>query len=742
MKSKMPRLIDDKRRENRCMVAFGIAMAAVVSYFAYGVWMRQFTDRREKLSSVISEGQTEMAKLLAEVDACADRRIQEALNSLGDMGAFRVDGREVRALDLDTTIYVADDQNRAERLKSESAAVAVQWGRATRDLSVATNVAVAAVDGLRQALSSSKSEAARIAASNLGQCLGELKVLQAQFRPGAKTTAEAIERFNKSYAYMAKTRVSLAEWSNNAEVAISNAMEAVEAGKTAARNVNGLVEKFSSIENDVKALRVDRLRFAEGLFEKARLIRREMDSIMQNTQRAGNATEQELSDAGKSMDALVESMKALFRDNGNHVSLDTRKSLVDAAKELEAMDRQVREDIANWNDVGKRSVAQVLDVTVEQVEAYAKALRDGSAEWNPDRSEVSVGVEVVEQFRRDANAFLESIEKVPERAKGFVQKAKAAVEEAGRALPDWGAKTMAINQERQRLGKDILEMTMKINGITNSLASYHSDGNVHENIRQVLVSAHNELTNVIAGKVFPLATNSREFKDQSEKHRSFVKLAHSAIDNGKKAIAQFNTAVGNGTLYKIVYKSGYEVWSRKGAEKMLSKRKVVSARGQSKLILSDAIAIVGLSPYAPVKKLGWKFSLKIPKAGEHELQITPSTDSATFVNETAKGMGTGKSRNGKVEVSYTLLSSNGVFEKRSSFSFDNGQKLAGRKSLSFEGSVQEGWIDIEFFIDSIALVDVKKHSPDESMYWNYDSIIFTITLDGEEVELYHAERER
>lgn len=744
MKSKMSRLIDDKRRERCCMVALVVVMAAVVSYFAYGVWMRQFTARREKLSAVIREGEAAVAKLLAEVDACADRRVQEALNGLGDMGAFRVDAREVRALDLDTTIYVNEDQGRAERLKGESAAVAVQWGVATRDISVASNVVEAAVDGLRQALSSSKSEAAKIAASNLEQCLGELKMLQAQLRPGATTTAEALERFNKSYAYMARMRVSLSEWSNKAETAISNAMDAVEVGKTAVRNVNGLVEKISSMENDARALRVDRLRFAKELLDKASLTRKEVDSIMEDTQRVGNATERELADARKSMDALIESMTVLFRDNGNLVSLKTRKSLVDAAKELEAMDRQVREGIANWNDVGKRSVAQVLDVTVEPVEAYAKALRDGLAEWNPDRLEGPIGVEEVEKLRRDAKAFVKSMEKVPAMAKGLVRKAETAVAEAERALPDWGAKTVAINQMRQGLGKDIQKITMEIKEITNRLASYQSDGDAHDKIRQVLVCAQDELTNVIIGKDFPLATNSREFKALSEKQRTFVEQANSAIDNGKKAIAQFNTAVGNGTLYKIVYKSGYEICSQKGTGKMLNirNRKVVSAGGQSKLILSDAIAIAGLSPYAPVRKLGWKFSLKIPKAGKHELIITPSTDSATFFNETAKGMGVGKSRNGKVEVSYTLLSSNGVFEKRDSFSFDNGQKLVGRKSLSFEGFVQEGWVDIEFLIDSIALIDVKEHSPDESMYWNYDSIFFIITLDGEEVELYHAERKR
>lgn len=742
MKNAMPRLIDDKRRKSSWICAFVIAVAATAVYFAYYVCMLHYNAQRERLANIINETEAKVGKLRTDVASGAAKRLNEFLNGVGGMEAFRVDSRELQPLDIDPTIFVPEEQGKAEQLRNESVEVALLWEKSTNELSIATNMVEIAIARVRQVLAETKGESAETAASNLEQCIGELKALKAQPMPSATAIAEAMNRFNRSYSAFARAQITLSEWSDTADAAISNAAKAVDTGKMAAKEVTGHIEKMSSLQNDFKALHVDRLRFADALFKKARLARGNVDSVFDSVRRKGQSTKTNLAEARKSIDAMAGTMRSLLQDNGEYVPLEPRQSFVAEARKLGEAEDQFRTVIAPWDDASMNKTAKALYAIAEQVESYAKDLSVGVASWDPNRPEVTVSMDGTAVLKEDADTVISTLEDLSERANVIVREGEKYLAATKGGLPPWGAKTVAFNEERHRLSKRMVDIVAVINEALNRLIAYRTDGNARETIRQALVSAQNDLKKAIGGKDFPLAANGREFNQQFQEQQSYVKSANTAIDNGKKAMEQFNKAVTNGTLYKIVYRHGAEVWSRRTYDGIAQKGGVVSTGGKSELKLDDAIAMADLPPYHPIENLSWKFALKIPDDGEHDLQITPRTDSTALINESAKGMGKGRSRNGKVEMSYTLRSSNRAFDTHSSFSFENGQMLVGRKSLSFKGFTTAGWVEIEFTIDSITLSDVKSHAPEEDGSWNYNPITFTITLDGAEVELYHAVRAR
>ena len=160
-----------------------------------------------------------------------------------------------------------------------------------------------------------------------------------------------------------------------------------------------------------------------------------------------------------------------------------------------------------------------------------------------------------------------------------------------------------------------------------------------------------------------------------------------------------------------------------------------------------------MRPNVPLKNFGWKFAVKIPEPGVHKLTISLSTVSGKLVNVSAKGKRStsgagsrGRVLNGKIDLSYSFTSKNDLFKidggiTKSRPKFGNGQELKKQIILSSYGTISESWAEIAFSIDSI-LLDVEEHSPYEDTSWDYDPITFTVTLDGAEAELYHAERGR
>ena len=644
------------------------------------------------------------------------------------------------------------EKEKAVELASSLKTVMEESGGVFQDFNAAMALAgktKAGISELSKALGRGNADSA---ASTLEQCLLEIERLNGQPRPRADETAQALAHFKAAYAAMTNARASQDKWLPDVESAISTARDAVQRATNAVQRMKTAKERLAVLEDEFRKLHIDEsrarkrsLEFAAKLEDDARKMRKDVDSTWGSATGAGSRADVVLGKAEKQLKEAGDKMDALVKLHGNYIAEAPRRAFEKALDDFHTYVTNVRSKITSWTEAGEYGVARAgHHASAKRMEVLAKSLREGSADWDSATSEVAT-FKSVGDFTAKANYFISDMGNVDEYLGRIVQTANESVVAAENSLPDWGGKTTELNQRRQTLCADIASEEGVLTSAKGQLETCHADGNVRNEILQGFASALKGLEVAKQNCApFKLAANGLEYEKQRQNWEALEKAGRKAIEQARSVNKNFENAIAEGKFYRVSYKPCAEVWAMHFDGKSYGSKGLMPEN--SGLNLGKAVEIADYRPNAELGKIGWKFAVKIPKPGKHVLQVKLSTVSGKPINTSAKGKRSSRRiKDGEITVLYDFSSSSGMFKVEDGYtgkrlSFENGQ---GRKSCVVSSiSTNSGrWEEFEFTIDSI-LLDVKEHSVDENTRWDYTPITFSVTLDGTEVELYHAERVR
>ena len=745
MKSSMPRLIDDQRRNRFRWMLFGIVVIVTASLLAYSAWMRPYRERRAMIAATIREGNAELARLREDRESAAESKISAAEEALRGIEGLRVGVRKIPSLMIDTAIYIPEDLPRAEKLKSAYTEAEEAGRRALRDFGMATNRATAILARLRSFGGAPGRDTTEAAESNLQQSLNELETLYHQVRPDADATSEAMGRFNQAFGGLSNARASLGNRSDGMVATISEAKAVADAAKKAALRVKEAVDAVSGIERTLGTLRIDKgeqrqtsLRFAEALERDALQIRADVNSLWESVTNSGKEAEAAITDAHKRMNKIVEAMRELIRNHGEFVAKAPCESLEAARLELHEETQSLRKELANWTDGGKQGVArQTLLAAAERKESFAKTLRGDAAA--PGSAKPDVADETsTKEFRNDALAFVADMGNVSATLEEFVQKARDALTAAESRLPDWDHEWRRINEERERIRATQRNAMQEIDRAEASLKGYQSDGETLREVVEKLRSARRSYSGIAAhASDLPRAATGKALEGQRSSNKTLASEAAEAKASLATALELIRAAMADGRLYQVEYVPGatFMVGAIDGPRG--------SIRGPE-LNLSESLSGVGISTSSGrriEKPAWWDFSVEIPASGIHEISIR-LRKSQYSMNREIEGTRSEFShvRDGEI-VLYSRLSV-GALVDRTEKSFGNKQRLDGKQErctvAHVRGSMPAGWTDVRFTLDSM-----KTDPGDKVTGWDYSGVSFVVYLDGKPVkELYRKTHTR
>ena len=567
---------------------------------------------------------------------------------------------------------------------------------------------------------------------------------------------ESLEQLASMYAESRETlRMNVAEV-HKVEAALHKLGDEVEnLGKTAIA-INGEIKK-AILSYSTAWTKIQELPVALSACEK---IRTDLLRQIQDTQLRFNSETQAVNEALVKLNTSLTKASVAFKTESLQVSSLTREHGVymkPYSKILDKCDKEYDQMVATKNAVtkewrdGKMELRNFIVRTIK--EAHDHALKKLTDEGWPERSgEYMADLSKIRELENYGAQIKPLIYETANETDNLSSRIIGVAEKAQLEMPDWGRKTADLNKELQGLDTDITAIGNEIAGCLSRIEAYHANGNKLEMIRHNLQNAQHDLEGVMVKRTFTAASNGHEYEEQERRKVALVKAATLAKEKCQRQIADFNAAVADGTLFKIVYKRGAEILAYDLTSGKFVEKGVAQADGKSCLNLGESVRAAGLPPNVKLRQFGWKFAVKIPKAGKYRLAIdAKSTATANKpINYSAIG---GKSEdgiiaNGRIKISYKatcrLQSHNGSFDKSDSFLFNNSLKRYGMNLLPKSQTIvtdDECLAEFMLVITSIDL-DVKNHLVSEDTSWNYDPLFFTISLDGREVELYHAGRER
>lgn len=748
MKNSMPRLIYDTRVKWVRCIAAGLAVATVSATVGYNSWMKPYRQRRADIGAVIREGTSFATSMRDDAGIDTERRLETALNNLRELDRKRCQPAEDDTLEIDPSIYIPEDRNRAENLNAEFKSASTLRNLAANEVAAAVQDATALATNIRGLMGGKNRYAVMNAYSDMSQCLRELTALQKQPRPKAGLVVEATKRYNAVYVKALLVRDNYMEWTANANNAVGNSQKTVAAFAAAMENLQQEQQRIETIRKETESLRIDR---NGGRLE---MLRREIANAAAELEKC----EKELSDAEKTAERMRSELKEKARKHCTevaervavlsdaHGALLPRDAVAAAQKVPETFAALEKEDDSIWNS-RKTTVAKLFD--------RAKDLRDECA-----RSIKTIG-DIVDTGT--GFSYSNQISGLPDRARTFEKELSAAASLL--SLDELNARLDAIvSQSKKDLasveaGKPDVPALVKTireaaKDIRNSLDSAKSRliklgstvergcGEDRENLRKSVA----DCSKTLASTQFDLqviemsdAANGKEVLELEKRLgtvRGGANNLFAAIDGLDARIKQ---AIESGRFALISWEPGALGW-------------IPDTSSTRKTVVVEDVLVAPEGTLYPEYK--WEFDLDIVNPGTHtiEVRVSPSarngiynlnTDmpNRTYSVETKRN----RAKGGWIRAECSLSSGNRKWSDSKPLANRTRMESTETVILSANETLAKGrtsfQLDIGLSIDT-SLMDEKQRAglPDVSKGWRPEGLAVRIYLDGEQVRQFWHRR--
>lgn len=259
MKNPMPRLIDDRRRSWCIIGVIVLAAVVVLSLLSCNAYMRPYRKRHAQIAQEMREYAVFLKTFSEELSVGDGGALAVAQDSLRRALLLGRAHAEPEPLEIDATLYVPEDRQKAVQLAEAWSEAGNAWRRAFLDYASATNRALrvaAEINRLKDA--GNRDKAPDDAMSDLGQCQDELGVLYVLARPRAGEITSAFERSHHAYAAALDARSKYSNWVAEGKVRSEEANAAVAAVEAAMAAMTASRDRMESLKRDAGLLRIDR----------------------------------------------------------------------------------------------------------------------------------------------------------------------------------------------------------------------------------------------------------------------------------------------------------------------------------------------------------------------------------------------------------------------------------------------------------------------------------------------------
>ena len=739
MKSSMPRLIDDKRRNACCLVLSGTIAVSILAVCAYNAYMKPYRARRAEILGKMNEGATFHEDFQKELEGRGESGRGPSLSKLCDTEFLCYDGEGMpESFDIDPRLYVEEDREKAAKLAREYLSAVDAWNHALSDYSKATNDAAATVASYKKLQGAKEHETAVNALCDLKTCLDELEALWRLARPSADATAVAFDRFDQSLSVAYGSRSALDQWRGAMASVANDADRLTESMETAIANMGNAAGRAEAIQKEVARLRVDRdgeqLRsFRESITEGIAALEDVECASLEAVNSARNGRSELITAARKTCSDATANVEALFAAHGAMLPEDAVSAVSDAPESLESI---IHEEDEEW----KKRVDAIISLhdnakmLVEDARVAIRQLDDFemSGRGLPNSASIAVlpnKLKDMQQRIADATEDIHSKE-LEERIGVIKAKIRQNLETIEMAKPDVAKCVEAVHNEagvvKAELGATRTVLDKLRRSIENGIGP----------AKDALTTALDKCSTSVSGCSEELqalevasAKNGKDVLKLRDRMASARGTVQADSERAESIGEDIRKAMENGSLSFIVWENGFLGWNPNGIpiqKTVFSGDVLVAPQGTSS------------SSYE------WEFALDFDEPGNHKITVlgAPTAKSGRYNLNNAipskafKGGDQGKSRKGGW-INVDCMLSCGVTKWRMPEmytvpNFDRVANVDGESILEAEGRFEEGrhtfQLRLNLSFDARHLANDK--IPDTSKGWCPEGIGLSIHVDG------------
>ena len=731
MKYGMPRKIDDERRKKLFLTGLVLLAMAMAALFGYETWMHPYRLRRERLASVLSEGEKFLSRFDESLASANPAGLNAARNRLAVLSSEAKErATELPNFSLDVELYAPADRMTAERLLAEHAATVAEYAKESAASRAAAAKAAGLAEDIGRLLEESSDESAAEARSDLAQSLVELKAVHSQIRPSVDAAAAAEERFNASQSKAVDARARIAEWTEDALKAMADA-ESIESEMTTAK------QRMTDAANRVRALREEGLSLPieqnsaklaslqSGLQKGESDLAKALDSYRAAKRAADAALGDIQKQAREKCQTDRDAIRRLSSEHGSLLPEDKVQAGTKAADELEAA---IREHNEIWKKLGERGselirqaetlrseaggiIAQLENarqtgaVGIDAVRASALSGEMAAIRGELVAAETGVGTDglkrqldaIVARAKASMLAVQAAKPDVPKLLSGIREEAKAALKEIARAQSEKDMLEIYIRDGRGS-AKTALQQALSLSECR------HPD------------TAESELRR-LSGANASTGRDILGLRERLSMAMDGVQKFANAVEKVRKDQEAAETA---GRFFPVSWEEGAIGWAP-GMDVVVMER--------------DENVLVPVYSGEESPCYTWEFDFRFASAGQHRIDVKVSKPEIGPVNEKIdrlkKVVHDGQSVNGGwIGVECQLSSSSGTW--RDELWIPNYNRLSSPETV-VSGNGVFGANNQTF---TLQLTLHARPVPENNKGWHSSRLLFTVFVDGKQIQQF------